>query len=158
MALPAVAQTPVFSVAGGFDFSKNDEGNGHSSLSGWYLDPSYSVTKHVSLAADFASTYGTWQGLHRNQQTYAGGLQFTFQNSSKITPLFYTELGDSRSVTAGFASNAFMFEGGGGANVKLAGRLSLQLIPVEWDLSRSSGQTLNSYTAKIGVSIAIPQK
>jgi hypothetical protein len=111
----------------------------------------------LAIAADFAGSYGSYRGARENSHVYAAGPQFSFSNHTRVTPLVYAEAGDSRSSRAGSVSNAFFFEVGGGANIKLANRISLQIIPAEYDFSHP-GAARNSYTARAGLVFALTQK
>jgi hypothetical protein len=77
---------------------------------------------------------------------------------SRITPFAFGEIGDVRLSSPGAVSNNFGFVAGVGANIKLASRVSLQLIPADYILVDAPAGPTHSHAAQVGIVINLWQR
>jgi hypothetical protein len=113
----------------------------------------FDFNDHISLVGEVDSYYGTFQGAAAAQQNFVVGPQYTFRaENAKTRPFIYLQGGDQRSSSAGKAAHALDVQIGGGLQLSLSERLSLQLTPAEYNLAALSGDPTHSLSIKIGVS------
>lgn len=136
----------------GWNFTHDDEGDGYTQLNGWYGSLSYNLTQHLGLTFEHESYWGAFKNISTNQHVWLGGVNWKLLSSEhKISPFVQPLTGDTRSSYAGTIQHAFTFQVAGGADIKLAGPVSLELVPAEYVFERQGGQSLNSYTATVGL-------
>jgi hypothetical protein len=107
----------------------------------------------VSLTAEVDNYYGHVQRQGTTQQNFIAGPQFTFgSEEAKIRPFVYAQVGDQRSALGGNVENAFNLQLGGGIEVKLSEKMSLQLTPAEYSMATPNASPKHTYSAKVGMS------
>jgi hypothetical protein len=62
------------------------------------------------------------------------------------------QAGDQRSSSAGDVEHAFDLQLGGGLQISLTRRLTLQLTPAEYNFALPQAGATHSYSAKVGIS------
>jgi hypothetical protein len=151
---PLWAQSHKLDFTAGYNFQNSDQGNGvRSNLNGWFSSLSFDVTDALSINVEIDNYYGSSQGASANQQNFVIGPQFTFgHEEAMIQPLAYVEAGDQRSSSAGSIDHSFDLQIGGGIEVKLNDRFTLQLVPAEYDLATPSSGATHSFAANAGIS------
>jgi len=137
--LPALAQSRQLSGTLGYNYQDSDQGHGvRANLNGFFVSGQFDFNDHVSLVAEVDSYYGTVQGAGATQQNFVIGPQYTFRDEkAKARPFLYVQGGDQRSSSAGNAAHAFDLQIGGGLQLNLSERLSLQLTPAELQFRRA---------------------
>ena len=122
-------------------------------LNGWFASAQFDFNNTVSLTAEADNYYGSLQGVAMSQRDFIVGPEFTFgSDQAKFRPLVYTQAGDQRSVSSGSADHAFNLQIGGGIEIKLPHRSSLQITPAEYTLAAPNHVLTHSYSAKVGFS------
>ena len=151
---PLWAQSHKLDFTAGYNFQNSDQGSGvRSNLNGWFSSLSFDVTPVLSINLEVDNYYGSSQGASAKQQNFVIGPQFTFgSEEAKLRPLAYVEAGDQRSSSAGNVDHSFDLQVGGGIQVKLNDRFTLQFVPAEYDLATPSSGATHSYTANAGIS------
>jgi hypothetical protein len=61
-------------------------------------------------------------------------------------------VGDQRSASGGNADHAFNLQVGGGVQIKVSQRTSLQITPAEYTLATPNHMLTHSYSMKVGLS------
>jgi hypothetical protein len=142
-------------VGGGYIYQFTDGANGHwANTQGWYVLPTFQVTKHVSAFADFANFYGTRQNVHIELFGAAHG----FGNKTRYTPFIFIGPGFIRDSYAGDIAHSFAWCTGAGLTVRLTRLVSFQTIPVEYVDNTASGNTGRNLALRAGFVLAIPKK
>jgi hypothetical protein len=151
---PLLAQSHQVSITGGYNYQNSDQGQGvRVNLNGWYAAAQFDLNNTVSLSAEADNYYGSLQGMSMTQQNFIVGPQFTFgDEEARFRPFVYTQAGDQRSVTGGNVDHAFNLQIGGGIQIRLSERTSLQVTPAEYTLATPNHMLTHSYSAKIGLS------
>ena len=140
---------PIGAVAGGWGYIWADQGNGErSNINGWFLKPSYNITKNWSVYLDFSNYYGKNSRGAINQHSYTAGVSRTFPVSAHFKPGVFVQSGDVRVSNAGRITHAFTFLTGASVTVPLKPWLAVSVIPAEYVFGYPNGQTRNSYNAK----------
>jgi hypothetical protein len=154
LCIPLVAQSHQLSVAGGYNFQNSDQGHGvRVNLNGWFASAQFDFTKTVSLSIEADNYYGSLRGVGMSQQNFIVGPQFTFgSEQAKLRPFAYTQVGDQRSASGGNADHAFNLQVGGGVQIKVSQRTSLQITPAEYTLATPNHMLTHSYSMKVGLS------
>lgn len=134
LTLNCVAQQQFYgSVSMGYNYLSAEGPTGsHTSFNGWYVTPEYNLTKAVGVFANFSNLYG---GVGENIHSYTFGPLLSLHNSTRVTPVAFTEFGDVRDSKPAAIANAFAFVVGGGAEIKLNSRVNLQIYPAEYVLT-----------------------
>jgi hypothetical protein len=125
-----------------------------TSYHGWYVLPTFNITKQVGVFADFANLYGKGQNLHI--ELY--GANHGFGNRTRYTPFVFTGPGWIRNSYAGNIEHSFAWCVGGGAMIRLTKWVSFQTIPFEYVLNTSNGRIGNNFDARAGFALTIPKK
>ncbi len=148
-----LAQSQQLDLAVGYTYENSDQGAGiRRNLNGWYGSLQYSLTQLISVTAEIDSYYGSLQGQNLKQQNYVVGPQFTFRDAqAKWRPFVLIQAGDQRSSSLGTVTHAFNLQTGGGLQIKLSNRFSLQFIPAKYNLAIQSGTPTHSVSASLGV-------
>jgi hypothetical protein len=149
-----MAQSHQVSVAAGYNYQNSDQGHGtRVNLNGWFASAQFDFTNRVSLTAEADNYYGSLRGVGMSQQNFIVGPQFTFgTDRARVRPFVYTQAGDQRSASSGSADHAFNLQIGGGIQIKLSQRSSLQITPAEYTLATPNHMLTHSYSAKVGLS------
>jgi hypothetical protein len=148
------AQSHQLSVAAGYNYQNSDQGNGvRVNLNGWFASAQFDFNSTVSLSAEADNYYGFLRGVGVSQQNFIVGPQFTFRpDQAKFRPFVYTQAGDQRSASSGSTDHSFNLQIGGGIQIKLSQRSSLQITPAEYTLATPNHMFTHSYSAKVGIS------
>ena len=88
----------------------------------------------------------------------AGGPLYKLHAIGRVTPLGFTEFGDSRTSLQGVVSDAFTFVLGGGVLIKLNQHVSLQLIPAEYVMTLPHGNVTSNLNALAGFTFPVGHK
>lgn len=138
-------------LTAGWTYEKSDQGNGYANLNGWYGSVSYNVLPRIGLSFEHESYWGGYSGSRTNQHVWLGGLTFKLANSEhKVVPFVQPMVGDTRS-SMGSIQHYFTFQLSGGADIKIKGPLSLELVPAEYVMTDQSGTPTHSYSAAAGL-------
>jgi hypothetical protein len=87
-----------------------------------------------------------------NSHVWLGGVTWKLASSERrIVPFLQPLVGDTRNSLAGTIQHGFTFQLAGGADVKLKGPLSLEVVPAEYVLTSQGGVRASSYTAAAGL-------
>jgi hypothetical protein len=148
------AQSHELALSGGYNYQNSDQGSGvRANLHGWFASAQFDVTSMVSLTAEVDNYYGHVQRQSTTQQNFIAGPQFTFgSEEAKIRPFTYAQVGDQRSASGGNVENAFNLQMGGGVQIKLNDKVSLQFTPAEYSVTTPKASPTQSYSAKVGMS------
>ncbi len=157
--LRLLAQSHQVSVAGGFNYQNSDQGRGvRVNLNGWFASAQFDLNNTVSIGIEADNYYGSLGGVGMTQQNFVIGPQFTFGgDQAKLRPFIYAQAGDQRSASSGSVDHAFNLQIGGGVQVKLSQRISLQITPAEYTLATPDHLFTHSYSAKVGISWTVWQ-
>ncbi len=145
---PSFAQKVDFST--GWTYEGADQTNGYANLNGWYGSLSYNVLPRMGLTFEHESFWGGYHGSSMNEHVWLGGVTWKLANSErKVIPFVQPLAGDTRS-SSGSIQNSFTFQLAGGADIKLKGPFSLELVPAEYVFTDQGGTPTNSYSAAVG--------
>jgi hypothetical protein len=148
-----MAQSHELDLVTGYNYQNSDEGKGlRSNLNGWYASLQYELNENVAITAEIDNYYGAFRNQYLNQQNYVAGPQFTFRSSTaKLRPFTFIEVGDQRSSGMGNVAHSFDLQVGGGIELQLQDRISLQFTPGQYNLAFESGSPTRSYSANVGI-------
>jgi hypothetical protein len=132
-------QTEWGSVGGGYIYQFSESTTGHdygsrtgdgnwTSTRGWYVLPTFNITKQVGAFADFSNLYGKAQNIH--VELY--GPFHVFSNKTRYTPFIFIGPGFIRDSNAGSITHSFVWCTGAGLTVRLTRLVSFQTIPIEY--------------------------
>ena|SRR5256885_10748871 len=154
LCVPLTAQSHEVSVAAGYNYQSSDEGHAvRVNLNGWFASAQFDFNNTVSLTAEADNYYGSLRGIGMSQQNFIVGPQFTFgTDRAKFRRFVYTQAGDQRSASSGSADHALNLQIGGGIQIKLSQRSSLQITPAEYTLATPNHMFTHSYSTKVGLS------
>jgi len=152
-ACTAMAQSHQLDFVTGYNYQNSDEGKGlRSNLNGWYASLQYDLNDTIAITAEIDNYYGALRNQYLNQQNYVAGPQFTFRSSTaKLRPFIFIEVGDQRSSGMGNVTHSFDLQIGGGVELQLQDRISLQFTPGQYNLAFESGNPTHSYSANVGI-------
>jgi hypothetical protein len=141
----------------GWNYSHSSIGGASPNLNGWMLKFGYWTSDNLAYVVDVDNYYGKYQGQSANRHNFMFGPQYTFGSSDtqNFRPLVYAQAGLERASAFGDVNHGISLQAGAGASYKLRDRVYLQLIPLEYNVSRVGGSTLNSYDAKFGVTFTL---
>ncbi|MEO8725673.1 MAG: hypothetical protein ABI383_06075 [Acidobacteriaceae bacterium] len=124
----------------------------YTSFNGWNFVPTLHLTKRFGIHASISGLYG-W--AHENVHGYLGGVDYSFPNSTRFTPVVYTEAGVARSSKPAAIAHAFEYDLGVLFAVKLNKHVNLIIAPLEYAVTTPSGGPRNNYVASFGFSFPI---
>jgi hypothetical protein len=153
--VPAFAQDSKADLSVGYNYQRNDQGNGYANLNGWYGAFTWNLSDKVGLAFESDNNWGHFKGQSLNQHTFLAGPSFKFNNQGKVQPVIELLAGDQRSSSPGDVNHAFSFQPGLGFDVKLSKKVSLDLQPAGYSLAFPHGNARHSYSAKVGLSFSL---
>jgi hypothetical protein len=141
----------------GWNYSHSSIGGASPNLNGWMLKFGYWTSDNLAYVVDVDNYYGKYQGQSANRHNFMFGPQYTFGSSDtqNFRPLVYAQAGLERASAFGDVNHGISLQAGAGASYKLRDRVYLQFIPLEYNVSRVGGSTLNSYDAKFGVTFTL---
>jgi hypothetical protein len=147
------AQSREVELTAGYNYQNSDQGEGvRTNLNGWYASAQYDLNSFFAMTVEADNYYGNLNGQSQSQQNFIMGPQFTFRaDEAKLRPFLYAQSGDQRSVSQDSVAHAFNLQLGGGVQVKLSERFSLQLSPAEYSLVTESTGPTHSFSSKVGV-------
>ena len=125
-----------------------------TSSNGWYLLPTFNVTKNIGVNADFANFYAKGQNIHVD----LFGPYHAFENRTRFTPFVFTGIGRIRASKSGTVSNSFAWYAGAGTLFRLTRWVSFETIPVEYVMNTAGGNVGNNWAARAGFAITIPKR
>jgi hypothetical protein len=126
---------------------------GWTSSNGWYVLPTFNITKNIGVSADFANFYSKGQNIHVD----LFGPVHAFGNRTRFTPFIFTGVGRIRDSKLGVVTNSFAWYAGGGFLIRLTRWVSFQTIPVEYVMNTSGWNVGNNWVARAGFAITIPK-
>ena len=140
----------------GWNYSHSSIGGASTNVNGWMAKFGYWTTDNLAYVFEADNYYGSYHGSSANRHDFDFGPQWTFGDSEQtFRPLVYAQAGLARSSAFGSLDHGINAQVGGGASYKLRDRVSLQLIPLEYNVARVGGSTLHSYDAKFGVTFTL---
>lgn len=143
------------SVTGAYEYLDAQGSSGqYTSLHGFDAVAALATGKNTAVFFSFNGFYK--KGEHVNG--FTGGPLYKLASIGRVTPLGFTEVGDSRTSLEGVVSHAFTFVLGGGILVKLNQHVSLQLIPAEYVLTLPGGNVANNLNALVGFTFPVGHK
>ena len=152
MASTAMAQTKPIDLSLGWNYADNNEGDGFASVNGWYGTLVWEVTRRVGLSFSHESYWGPYHRSGTNEHVYLGGLNINFRKEDhRFIPFVQPFGGVTRASGGGVVEEQPTFELAAGADIKLKGKLSLEVIPGEYTLAFSNGKPLSTYQAAAGI-------
>jgi hypothetical protein len=141
-------------VGAGYIYQASEGANGGwTSSNGWYVLPSFSITKNIGVSADFANFYSKAQNIHVD----LFGPVHAFGNRTRFTPFIFTGIGRIRDSKSGMVTNSFAWYAGGGLLIRLTRWVSFQTIPVEYVMNTAGWNVGNNWVARAGFAITIPK-
>lgn len=142
----------------GWNYALDDQGDSFANVNGWYGTLNWPVFHRVGLAFSHESYWGAYQGADIGQHVYLLGTTFKLRRyEHKVNPFLQPFGGDTRVSYAGSIEDQPTFELAAGADIKLKGRLSLEIIPAEYAYAHGSVGNLNTYQAAAGVEYTFGQ-
>jgi outer membrane protein with beta-barrel domain len=155
--LPGLAQSHQLALTGGYNYQDTDQGHGlRTNLNGWFASAEFDLSNTVSITAEMDNYYGSVGSKNTAQENFVIGPQLTFRSDkATLWPFVYVQGGDQRSAFGSDVEHAFNFQLGGGVQLKLNDRVSLELTPAEYSLATPNGIATHSYSAKAGISWTI---
>ena len=141
----------------GWNYSHSSIGGASANINGWMAKFGYWTSDNLAYVFEADNYYGKYRGDSANRHNFMFGPQWTFGDSStqNFRPLVYAQAGLQRSSAFGEVNHGISLQAGAGASYKLRDRVYLHLIPLEYNVSRVGGSTLNSYDAKFGVTFTL---
>ena len=140
------------SITGAYEYLDAQSATGsYTSLHGFDAVAALAVSKNSDMFFSFNGFYTN--GEHVNG--FTGGPLYKLHPIGRVTPLGFTEFGDSRTSLKGAVSNAFTFVLGGGVLIKLNQHVSLQLIPAEYVMTLPHGNVANNLNALAGFTFPV---
>jgi hypothetical protein len=154
LCLSGFAQSHQLAVSGGYNYQKSDQGHGiRANLNGWFASAEFDLSNTVSITTEVDNYYGSVRGENTAQQNFVLGPQLTFRSDkATLRPFVYLQGGDQRSASGSEVDHAFNLQVGGGVQLRLTERVSVQLTPAEYSLATPNGIATRSYSAKAGIS------
>ncbi|WP_035355986.1 outer membrane beta-barrel protein [Edaphobacter aggregans] len=151
---PGTARSQQFDLAGGYNYQNSDQGQGlRTHLNGWYASGQFDLNDHFALTLEADNYYGSVNSEDERQQNFVFGPQYIFlQEDRRTRPFLYVQAGDQRSSTNNEVEHAFNLQIGGGLQIKVSQRFSLQLTPAEYSFVKASSGPTHSFSAKVGIS------
>lgn len=141
-------------VGAGYIFQTSEGPKGQWSPSnGWYILPTFDITKNIGVNADFANFYAKGQNIHVD----LFGPYHAFANRTRLTPFVFTGIGRIRDSKAGVVSNSFAWYAGAGTFFRLTRWVSFEAIPVEYVMNTAGDNVGNNWVARAGFAITIPK-
>ena len=124
-----------------------------SPSNGWYILPTFDLTKNIGVNADFANFYAKGQNIHVD----LFGVYHAFGNRTRLTPFVFTGVGRIRDSKAGVVANSFAWYAGAGTFFRLTRWVSFEAIPVEYVMNTAGDNVGNNWVARAGFAITIPK-
>lgn len=155
---PAKAQDPKTgswgSVGAGYIFQTSETSNSNwIGLHGWYVLPTFNITKQIGVFGDFANLYHDHQNIHVD----LFGPFHAFGNRTRFTPFIFTGVGRIRDSNASTVANSLAWFAGAGMMVRLTRWVSFETIPVEYVMNTAGWNVGNNFDARAGFAITIPK-
>ena len=151
LSLAAVAEdTPKAEVFGGYQYTRLGGGSGVN-LNGWNGALTGNFNKWFGVTADFSGSYKSVSGVSLSAYSYTFGPVVALRRG-KVTPFAHALFGGfhlSPGSTDGFAMAV-----GGGVDFKVAPKIAVRAIQVDWLSLRAQGTTENN-NARISAGIVL---
>lgn len=142
------------SVGAGYIYQTSETPTGGwIGFNGWYVLPTFNVSKQVSVFGDFANLYAKHQNIHVD----LFGPFHPFANKTRVTPFVFVGVGLIRDSKAGTVSHSFAFLTGAGLLVRITRWVSFQTIPVEYVMNTAGWNVGNNFDARAGFALTIPK-
>jgi hypothetical protein len=150
---PLLVHSRELSATGGYNYQNSDQGNGtRTNLHGWFVGAQFDFNPMIAITGEVDNYYSSRRDGSIKQQNFVAGPQITFRNQeAKLRPFVYVQLGDQRASSGGTVIHALNMQCGGGFQLKLQDRMSLQLTPAEYNLAIPNGIPTHSYGVKVGI-------
>lgn len=144
--LAAVAQDyPKAEVFGGYQYTRLDGG---VNANGWNGAFTGNLNRWFGVAGDFSGAYKTQSGASLRAYTYTFGPVVSMHKGGFISPFAHVLLGGFHGSVGfgGFSgsTNGFAMMVGGGVDVKVAPRIAVRAVQVDWLSLRAGGATDNN--------------
>ncbi len=151
-ALPAFGQHKPVEVSLGYNYAYDDQGDGFAHTNGWYGTVNWAVFERVGFTVSHESYWGGYRGPAFNQHVYLGGLTFKLRKGEPRFNPFLQPLGGATRVSyAGTVEQQPTFELTAGADIRIHGPLSFEVIPAEYAYAHGSTGSLHNYQAGVGL-------
>ena len=150
--VPCRSQSKPVDVSLGWNYAHNNEGDGFSNLNGWYGTVVWEFSERVGLAFSHESYWGAYTHTGENEHVYLGGISLKLRKGDpRIMPFVQPFGGTTRSSVKGVVQEQPTFELAGGVDIRLHGKLALEIIPAEYVLAHASGKPLSTYQTAAGL-------
>ncbi len=147
----AVAQARPVEVSLGWNYAYDDQGDGFANANGWYGTINVAVFKRVGFTFSHESYWTGYRASGLNQHVYLFGTTFKLRKDEhRVNPFLQPFGGVTRASYAGTIEEQPTFELAAGADIKLHGRLSFEVIPAEYAYAHGSVGSLSNYQAGAG--------
>lgn len=146
------AQSHPVELSLGWNYALDGQGDGFANGNGWYGTLNWARFERIGLTVSHESYWGAYHGVAFNQHVYLAGLTFKLRKGEpRFSPFIQPFGGDTRVSTAGAIEHQPTFELAGGADIRVKGNLSLEIIPAEYAYAHGSVGSLNNYQAGAGL-------
>lgn len=145
------AQTKPIEVSLGWNYAFDDQGDGFANANGWYGTANWACYEQIGFTFSHESYWGGYRGAGLNQHVYLGGITWKPRHGEhRVNPFVQPFGGVTRASYGGFVEDQPTFELAAGADIKLHGHLSFEVIPAEYTYAHGSTGSLNNYQAGAG--------
>jgi hypothetical protein len=136
----------------GWTFQASDQGTGFANLNGWYGTLTWEASQRVGVSFQHQDFWGGYLHSGVNQHVWLAGATVKLREGNpRVSPFVQPLAGGTRSSSSGTVQWEPTFQIAGGADIKLRGNLSLELIPAEYAYTHGNSGNLNSYEAAAGL-------
>lgn len=147
----AAAQSKPVELSLGWNYAYDDQGDGFANANGWYGTLNWARYEHIGFTFSHESYWGGYRNSGLNQHVYLGGITWKPRRGEhRINPFVQPFGGTTRASYGGLVEEQPTFELAAGADVKLHGHLSFEIIPAEYTYAHASIGSLNNYQAGAG--------
>lgn len=154
-----LSQSRPVEVSLGWNYALDDQGDGFTDANGWYGTVNWARWERVGLTVSHESYWGGYRHLPMNQHVYLAGLTFKLRHGEhRFNPFVQPFGGVTRASYAGAVEHQPTFELAAGADIRLRGNLSLEVIPAEYAYAHGSTGSLQNYQAGAGVEYTFRHK
>lgn len=155
----ARCQSKPVELSLGWNYAYDDQGDGFANANGWYGTANWAVFNRVGVTFSHESYWGAYRGLALNQHVYLGGLTFKLRKKEhRFDPFLQPFGGVTRASYAGAIEHQPTFELAVGADIRMKGNLSFEIIPAEYAYASGSTGALHNYQAGAGIEYTFRRK
>jgi hypothetical protein len=137
-------ETPKAEIFGGYQYTRlNIEGTGLN-FNGWNASITGNINRNFGVAADFSGAYKSESGASLKIYSYTFGPVLSLNHEGVVNPFVHALFGGAHATASvtGLGSageNGFAMMMGGGVDAKIAPRIAVRLVQVDWAYYRFSG-------------------